>query len=114
MTDGAPTMTTTSCRLGPLAQIPVGEGRAFAVGGDQIAVFRLRSGAVHAVSAVCPHAGGPLADGQADESVIVCPLHLNAWEFPTGESTTGQPPIAVYRAEVDDEGHVVVHLPVRA
>jgi len=57
--------------LGPLADIPVGEGRAYAVGDLQIAVFRLRNGTVRATQAVCPHAGGPLADGQPlDEPYI--------------------------------------------
>ena len=34
--------------LGPLTLIPAGEGRAYEVAGRQIAVFRLRSGAVRA------------------------------------------------------------------
>ena len=45
--------------LGPLEQVPVGEGRAFGVAGEQVAVFRLRDGSLRAVSAVCPHKGGP-------------------------------------------------------
>ncbi len=53
-------------RLGPVAQIPLGEGRAFAVATAMVAVFRLRDGGLRAVSAVCPHAGGPIADGLAD------------------------------------------------
>ena len=63
--------------LGSLADIPVGEGRAFAVGEEQVAVFRLRRSHVRAVQAGCPHLGGPLADGQVDEHVVVCPLHAN-------------------------------------
>ena len=50
-------------RLGPAAALPVGEGRAYAAGDDMVAVFRLRDGRLHAVSAVCPHAGGPIAGG---------------------------------------------------
>ena len=54
----------TSHRLGPVEAIPVGEGRAFVVGGEQIAVFRLRAGAsLRATQALCPHTGGPLDDG---------------------------------------------------
>ena len=53
--------------LGRVDDIPFGEGRAFAVGGDQVAVFRLRGGGLRAVSAICPHSGGPLADGQIDD-----------------------------------------------
>ena len=80
-------------RLGPLDQIPIGEGRAFGVGGRQVAVFRLRTGAVYAVSAVCPHKGGPIADGQIDGSIVLCPLHMNAFELATGCSTTKQKPL---------------------
>lgn len=96
----------TLCRVD---DIPPGEGRAFAVGGTQVAVFRLRSGAVRAVSAVCPHAGGPLADGQTDSDVVICPLHLNAFDLVTGESRSGQPPLAVYPVAVEGE-HVVLRL----
>lgn len=45
--------------LGPVDQIPVGEGRAYGVAGEQIAVFRLRDGSLRAVSAACPHKAAP-------------------------------------------------------
>jgi len=102
--------TTTSHRVCPLAEIPVGEGRAFVVGGEQVAVFRHRSGRVSATQARCPHAGGPLADGQIDEHVVVCPLHLNAFDLATGASTSDQPALAVHVATVDDDGTVSVQL----
>lgn len=90
-------------RLGPLDQIPYGEGRAFDVAGDQVAVFRLRNGQVHALSAVCPHKGGPIADGQIDSRVVLCPLHLNAFELETGCSTTGAEPLRHYEVRVDGD-----------
>ncbi|WP_420122489.1 Rieske (2Fe-2S) protein [Nakamurella sp.] len=95
-------------RLGPLSQVPAGEGRAFGVDGTQVAVFHLRTGAVHAVSAVCPHKGGPLADGQIDGSIVLCPLHLNAWELATGCSRSGQPDLRTWRVEVVD-GEILLH-----
>jgi nitrite reductase (NADH) small subunit len=95
-------------RLGPLEQIPVGEGRAFGVDGQQVAVFRLRSGAVYAVSAVCPHKGGPIADGQIDGNIVLCPLHMNAFELATGCSTTGQPPLTSWHVEIDAAGEIVL------
>jgi nitrite reductase/ring-hydroxylating ferredoxin subunit len=98
-------------RLGPLDRVPLGEGRAYALGGEQIAVFRTRGGGLHAVSAVCPHAGGPLADGQIDGTVVVCPLHLNVFELATGCSRTGQQPLQVYPVEVNGSGELVVWLP---
>lgn len=93
-----------------LDDLPIGEGRAFAVGGEQIALFRTRDGAVHALSAVCPHAGGPIADGQVDNAVVVCPLHAHVYELASGCSRTGQPALAVYPVVVDQDGWVVVHL----
>jgi len=97
--------------LGPAAELPVGEGRAFAVGGEQVAVFRTRSGGLHALSAVCTHAGGPIADGTADEQVVLCPLHLNVFELATGCSRSGQPPLTRYDVRIDEEGQLVVRLP---
>ncbi|WP_063745798.1 Rieske (2Fe-2S) protein [Dactylosporangium aurantiacum] len=108
---GAPPVRTDSGtvhRLGPVTDIPVGEGRAYAVGGEQVAVFRLRGGAVRAVSAICPHAGGPIADGLIDAKVVICPLHQHVYDLATGCSSTGQPPLRVYEARVDDDGTLLL------
>jgi nitrite reductase (NADH) small subunit len=95
-------------RLGPVDEIPVGEGRAYAVGDRTVAVFRLRDGSVRALSAICPHRGGPLADGQIDARVVVCPLHLNVWDLTTGCSISGQPSLAVYPVRVDDDNQILL------
>src|SRR5579883_1171125 len=49
--------------VGSIEQIALGQGRCFLIGARQIAIFRLRSGEVYALDAVCPHRGGPLAEG---------------------------------------------------
>ena len=103
------TATTTAHVVGRADEVPVGEGRAFTAGGEPVAVFRLRDGSLRAVSAVCPHAGGPLADGQTDLRVVVCPLHLNAYRWEDGTSTTGAPPLAVYAVRELD-GQLVVEV----
>jgi nitrite reductase (NADH) small subunit len=100
----------TEHRVAGLDEVPVGEGRAFVVAGRQLAVFRLRDGQVRAVDATCPHAGGPLADGLVDCTVVICPLHSHTFELATGCSTTGQPPLRTYPARVDGTGHIVVNL----
>jgi nitrite reductase (NADH) small subunit len=94
-------------RLGPVDDLPVGEGRAYPVGDDLVAVFRFRDGTVRAVSAVCPHAGGPIADGLADPEVVICPLHQHVFELATGCSRSGQPPLRVYQVQVED-GDLVI------
>jgi nitrite reductase (NADH) small subunit len=94
--------------LGPVDDIPLGEGRTYTVDGEMVAVFRLRDGSLRAVSAVCPHRGGPLADGQIDRKVVVCPLHQHVFDLTTGCSPTGQPPLTVYAVGVDSDDQLVL------
>jgi nitrite reductase/ring-hydroxylating ferredoxin subunit len=94
--------------LGPVDAIPIGAGLAYDADGTQIAVFRTRLGRVFAMDAVCTHAGGPIADGQADETVVLCPLHLNVFELATGCSRSGQPDLATYPVRVDQVGQLLV------
>ena len=108
ITSATTAATTTGHRLGPVDQVPVGEGRAFAVAGEQVAVFRLRDGALRATAARCPHGGGPLADGQLDPRGVVCPLHLRAFSFADGSCAEGAG-VRVFPAGVVD-GEIVVEL----
>jgi nitrite reductase (NADH) small subunit len=82
--------------VGRLDEIPRGEGRTYAVGGEQVAVFRLRDGSLRAIDAVCPHRGGPLADGLIDEHVVVCPLHGHAFDTSTGCEVGGDMSVRSY------------------
>ncbi len=96
------TPTTSEVRVGRLDDVPPGEGRAFVAGDTQVAVFRLRDGSLHATQAACPHAGGPLADGQTDSDVLVCPLHLYGFRWSDGSSTGGTGRVRVHPVrEVD-------------
>jgi nitrite reductase (NADH) small subunit len=97
--------------LGPVDQIPLGEGRAFAVDGDQVAVFRLRDGTLRALSAVCPHRGGPIADGTIDGKVVVCPLHQHAFDLENGCSSTGAEPLHAYSVQEDGQQNIVLQTP---
>jgi nitrite reductase (NADH) small subunit len=95
--------------VGRVEDIPPGEGRSFVVAGTQVAVFRLRDGSLHATQAACPHAGGPLADGQTDINVLVCPLHLYAYRWSDGASTSGAAPIRLFPVRERD-GDLVVEV----
>ncbi|WP_127507128.1 Rieske (2Fe-2S) protein [Actinoplanes solisilvae] len=89
--------------LGSIHDIPLGEGRTYAVDGRMVAVFRLRDGSLRATQAVCPHKGGPLADGQIDLRQVLCPMHLNAWDLTTGCSLSGQQDLTTYPVRLDDD-----------
>ena len=56
---------------------------------------------------MCPHAGGPLADGQLDDSVVLCPLHAAAFELETGHARSGLPSLRLYPVRVVD-GNIAV------
>lgn len=102
------TSTGTSVVLGATSDVRLGEGRAYAVEDQQIAVFRLSDGTLRATDAACPHNGGPLADGQSDLGVVVCPLHQYAFRFSDGGCTTaGIGSVRTYRIS-DQAGQIVV------
>ncbi len=89
--------------------IPVGEGRAVGIDGQQIAVFRLRDGTLRALDAVCPHRGGPLADGLLDDQVVVCPLHGYTYDLISGaEISSDGEAVRAYCVSVDVEQDVRV------
>jgi nitrite reductase/ring-hydroxylating ferredoxin subunit len=62
---------------------------------------------LHATQAACPHAGGPLADGQTDVDVLVCPLHLYAYRWSDGGSSGPAGPLRMYPVREQD-GDLVV------
>jgi len=64
-------------RITPAENIPLREGRAVTVDGEEIAIFNLGDRFL-AVENRCPHRGGPLADGIVSGDSVVCPLH--AWK----------------------------------
>ena len=88
-------------------ELPPGAARAFAVGGRMVAVFRLRSGELRAIDAVCPHSGGPLADGQFDAKKVICPLHNYFFSLADGSCLNGDYAVRAYPVREED-GTIVV------
>lgn len=100
--------------VGPLDQIPPGEGRTFHLGDEEVAVFRTRPGEVFATQARCPHRGAPLADGLMGSGRIVCPLHAYTFDLRTGEPVrNGCPALRTYEVAVSPSGEVLVRSAAR-
>jgi nitrite reductase (NADH) small subunit len=96
--------------VGPVSDLTPGEGRTYVVQNRQVAVFLLSDGTVRAMDAVCPHRGGPLADGQIDAGGVMCPLHQYAFSFDTGAcASESVGSVRTYTASIRD-GSVVVHV----
>ncbi len=96
--------------LGPIAQIPAGEGREFSIGSTLIAVFHARNGEVYATQAQCPHRNGPLADGLLGGSTLVCPFHAWKFDLTTGKPLLGECEIAVYPVRLATDGQIFITL----
>jgi nitrite reductase (NADH) small subunit len=64
-------------RITEMQNIPLREGRSVNVAGREIAIFNLGDRFL-AVDGICPHKGGPLAEGIVTGTAVVCPLH--AWK----------------------------------
>ena len=77
-----------ACRVD---DIPLGEGRAITLDGRRIAIFRA-GGGWYALDAVCPHRGGPLADGIVCDRAVICPLHDRRFDLASGAALTPATP----------------------
>ena len=108
----SPAGPVLSFDLGPVTQIPLGEGRLFVVGRLVVAVFRTRREELFATDAWCPHRGGSLADGIVADGTVVCPMH--AYRF---SLATGQPEghscgvLSTFDVRLRPDGHVALSVP---
>jgi nitrite reductase (NADH) small subunit len=82
--------------------IPLGEGRAITLEGRRVAIFRA-TGGWYALDAVCPHRGGPLADGIVCDRAVICPLHDRRFDLETGAALTTGDGVAAHAVEVRGE-----------
>jgi nitrite reductase (NADH) small subunit len=71
-------------KVGCLSQLKAGHALSAVVAGEAIAVF-LVDGKPVATTAVCPHAGGPLAEGSLCDAILSCPWHGWSFDLRTGQ-----------------------------
>ena len=64
-----------------------GEVTEVIIGGTAIAIANV-DGVFHALSNACPHAGGPLGEGQLESSLLRCPYHGWAFDVTDGSCRT--------------------------
>jgi nitrite reductase (NADH) small subunit len=97
-------------RVGNAADVPPGEGRLVEADGRPLALFNV-SGRYYAIDNSCPHRGGPLAEGDLDGGVAVCPWHGWRWDVTTG-ANVNNPAVAVacFPVTVGPDG-IFVELP---
>lgn len=94
-------------------ELPAGTARSVTVAGVHLALVN-HDGVVSAVDGDCPHAGGPLGEGQPGAGcVLACPWHEAVFDVTSGAVLRGpaRKPVRTYQVRVTD-GVVQVALPV--
>ena len=69
-------------KVAEIDEIPDGDAKAVDVGSERVAIFHIGE-RFFAITDTCPHAGGSLSEGWADEREVTCPWH--GWTFPIAE-----------------------------
>jgi len=95
--------------LGPLEDIPIGQGRCFIVKDEEISVFRQRNGKISAIENRCPHRAGALSDGIVGNGEVVCPLHGHKFDLSTGKGSAQGECVRVFNAWVENGNVLIEH-----
>ncbi len=90
-------------RLGKVTDIPEGRPETFEIEDRHIAVYRLDDG-YHAIEDICTHDGGPLAEGEIEGDVVICPRHGARFSIRTGAALSFPAVTPVERYPVRVEG----------
>jgi nitrite reductase/ring-hydroxylating ferredoxin subunit len=73
-----------SIRVAAVSEIPPGTSKEVLAGDQIVALFNV-DGTFYALDGICPHAGGPLAEGTLRGTTITCPWH--GWQFDVATGT---------------------------
>ena len=100
---------TSIVNLGTIDAIPLGQGRCYVVGSQEIAVFRQRDGTLFATQNRCPHRQGPLSEGIVGSGRVICPLHAHQFNLETGCGGEADECVALYRVQ-EISGNIVLNM----
>jgi 3-phenylpropionate/trans-cinnamate dioxygenase ferredoxin subunit len=100
--------TVRFVKVGRVSDIPEGRPETFEVEDRHIAIYRLKDG-FYAIEDICTHDGGPLAEGEVEEDVVVCPRHGARFSIRTGAalSLPAITPVDSYPVRVEGEDLMV-------
>lgn len=103
-TDGAQLIATSSTfqRVGSVTDLRGGSPVSAVVDGKDVAVFAVNDQFI-ATAGICPHADGPLHEGEVDGRLLTCPWH--GWQFDLDTGVCEEDPcLTLARYEVRIEG----------
>lgn len=94
-------------KMATLDELPPGGSLEVEHGGRIYALFNVE-GKISVIDGICPHQGGPLAEGTVEGTLVTCPWH--GWQFDvrTGKMLlSGKVKQAVFDVKVDGQDVLV-------
>ena len=94
-------------KLATLAELPAGAAKEVEFEGRVYALYNI-DGTISAIDGICPHQGGPLAEGDIQGTTVTCPWH--GWQF---DVRSGKTPLGpkitqpVYEVKIEDQAVLV-------
>jgi nitrite reductase/ring-hydroxylating ferredoxin subunit len=75
-------------KLASLDELSPGGMKETEIDGRIIALFNV-GGEISAIDGICPHQGGPLAEGELTGTTVTCPWHGWRFDIKTGQTLGG-------------------------
>jgi len=75
-------------RVADKAELPANKMIIVVVGGKEVLLANV-DGSYYAIANKCTHAGGSLAKGSLDGSIVTCPRHGSQFDLKTGKAVRG-------------------------
>ena len=95
---------TKIIKIATVSDVPPGQGAAFTVEGQRIALFNVE-GAYYAIGDSCTHRGGALSEGNVQGTRVTCPLHDADFDLKTGAALglPAQKGVPIYKVVVEGD-----------
>ncbi len=97
----------TYYNIGSAAEFPDGKGRRVDANGFSVAIFK-HNGKLFGMSTICPHQGGPIAEGCIVNGYVECPWHRYQFSVDTGSGPPGFKDCIPYYEVVEQNGAAYV------
>jgi len=75
-------------KLATMDELPPGGAKEVEYEGRVYAIFNI-GGMLLAIDGICPHQGGPLAEGTVEGTIVTCPWHGWQFDLETGTMPSG-------------------------
>ncbi len=98
-------------KVGETSDVPPGTAIAVEINGQRLALFNI-DGKFYAIDDTCPHSGGPLSEGDVDETAVTCPWHGASFSLADGSvlSPPAEEDVTSYRVQVDGT-EIMIEIP---